>query len=86
MGRWTHELMIAWPKTDKFLKEGVKKMVDVTKIMAYESGEQDYEDTISMFQEMIDDGTVWLLQGSYGRMAHALIQSRVCTPEKRLKR
>ena len=53
------------------------------KIIAYESGEQDYEETIEMFQEMIDDGTVWQLQGSYGRLAHALIQSRVCTPGRR---
>lgn len=55
-------------------------MVDVGRIMDYESGEQDYEDTISMFQEMIDDGSVWQLQGSYGRLAKALLQAKVCTP------
>ena len=55
-------------------------MVDAGKIIEYESGELEYDEVIDMFQEMIDDGTVWGLQGSYGRMAHALIQSRVCTP------
>ena len=31
-----------------------------------------------MFQEMIDDGSVWKLQGSYGRMATALIEDGHC--------
>ena len=54
-------------------------MIDVSKIIAYEGGEMDYDEIISMFQEMIDDGSVWQLQGTYGRMAHDLIRGGVCT-------
>ncbi len=45
-------------------------------IMALESGEiEDRDELIDGVQAMIDDGTVWSLQGSYGRMATALIES-----------
>ena len=37
------------------------------KIIAFESGELDEAVTIEMFQSLIDDGSVWKLQGSYGR-------------------
>jgi len=33
---------------------------------------------VAMFQEMINDGTVWQLQGSYGRTAQALIAGGIC--------
>ena len=49
-------------------------------IIAYESGEATEEQVIENFQRMIDDGTVWQLQGSYGRMAAALIEAGHCTP------
>ncbi len=49
-------------------------------IMAFESGEiTDEDELIKGFQQMIDDGTVWQLQGNYGRMAKALIESGRCT-------
>lgn len=47
-------------------------------IMAYENGETSEEETIEGFQHLIDDGTVWQLQGSYGRMAKALIEAGYC--------
>jgi hypothetical protein len=50
----------------------------IDKIMAYEQGEMDDEKIVEMFQEMINDGSVWKLQGSYGRMASALIDSGHC--------
>lgn len=49
-------------------------MIDVTKIIRYENGEMDDEEMLEMFQAMIDDGSVWQLQGSYGRMASHLIR------------
>lgn len=49
-------------------------------IMDYESGQiETEEELIKGFQEMIDSGIVWSLQGSYGRMAKALIDEGYCT-------
>lgn len=51
-------------------------------IMALEQGEATKEQIIENFQAMIDDGTVWQLQGSYGRMATQLIEAGYCTPRQ----
>lgn len=49
-------------------------------ILDYESGEIDDDETIiAGFQCMINDGTVWHLQGSYGRTAQQLIEAGYCT-------
>jgi hypothetical protein len=48
-------------------------------IMAYESGECSDEEIISGFQNLIDSGLAWKLQGSYGRTAMALVKEGVCT-------
>jgi hypothetical protein len=53
-------------------------MVDVGKIIEYESGEMDGDAVVAFFQEMIDDGSVWSLQGHYGRTATALIEAGLC--------
>ena len=45
------------------------------KIIAFEDGELDEEDTIELFQELVDSGLAWQLQGSYGRAAAALIDA-----------
>ena len=48
-------------------------------IIAFESGEASYEEIYKGFQAMIDDGTVWSLQGIYGRIAMDMINRGVCT-------
>lgn len=52
----------------------------VDKIMAYEAGEMDKETAIRFFGELIATGTVWTLQGHYGRTATYLIDQGYLTP------
>ena len=51
---------------------------NVNKIIAYEQGELSQEDTIKLFQELIDSGQAWQLQGAYGRTAKALLDAGYC--------
>ena len=53
-------------------------MDQVSKIMAFEQGDLDFDATVELFQELIDSGLVWQLQGSYGRMASSLIENGYC--------
>lgn len=50
----------------------------VDKIISYESGEMTDSEMILFFQELIDDGSAWTLQGHYGRTATALIEAGYC--------
>lgn len=50
-------------------------MDQVDKIMLYENGQLSDEDTVSLFQELVDSGRAWQLQGHYGRAATALIDA-----------
>lgn len=52
------------------------------KIIAYESGELDHEETVELFQELVDNGMAWTLQGHYGRTAMALIEAGEITVKK----
>ena len=56
---------------------------DADLLFAYEAGELDESQTIALFQQLIDSGLAWELQGSYGRTAMAVLRSGLCTGEIR---
>ena len=54
-------------------------------IEAYEAGDLSDAEVVEGFQELIDLGVVWQLQGAYGRMAARLIAAGHCTPGKQME-
>jgi hypothetical protein len=61
--------------------EGEAVRFDLTgAIIAYEQGDLDADDTIELFQHLVDTGMAWSLQGSYGRAAMVLIEAGLVTP------
>jgi|WetSurMetagenome_2_1015567.scaffolds.fasta_scaffold1099935_2 hypothetical protein len=54
-------------------------MYDLNFIMSFEDGSATEEEIIDGFQAMINDGSVWGLQGFYGRTATDLIEAGLCS-------
>ena len=50
----------------------------VNQIMSYESGEMSDDEQIKFFQELINTGLAWSLQGHYGRVASSMIEAGLC--------
>jgi len=44
-------------------------------MIAYEQGKLDANETCQLFQQLLDSGLVWNLQGHYGRTAAALLDA-----------
>ena len=55
-----------------------KPMDQLGMMMDWEAGELDEEATIELFQNLLDTGLAWSLQGCYGRMAARLIEAGHC--------
>jgi hypothetical protein len=53
-------------------------MDQLSQMIAYENGDLDEQATINLFQNLIDTGLAWQLQGSYGRTARDLITAGLC--------
>jgi hypothetical protein len=54
----------------------------VEKIQKYEEGNMPPKEMIIFFQELVDSGLAWNLQGHYGRMAELLIEHGDVEPPK----
>ena len=54
-------------------------MNNINQILAYENGELDEAGVIELFQNLVNTGLAWSLQGSYGRTATALIEAGLVT-------
>jgi len=66
-------------KLELFWKKFMEnKKVSITKIVEYENGELNDEETIELFQELINTGLAWQLQGNYGRFAIELLEEGFC--------
>jgi hypothetical protein len=52
----------------------------VSDLMAYENGEMEYEDVITLFQNLLDTGTIYHLQGSYGHQMQRFLNSGEVRP------
>ncbi len=46
------------------------------RMMAWEDGSITRQEEVELFQELVNNGMAWTLQGMYGRRAVALIASR----------
>jgi len=58
---------------------GFHKAYDITgNIIAYEQGDLDEDGVVTLFQHLVDNGTVWHMQGSMGRAAMDMIRSGEC--------
>lgn len=58
-------------------------MMDLTgKIIAWEGGEMSEDEAVELFQDLINNGMAWTLQGCYGRNAAALIDAGLCHLKK----
>ena len=54
---------------------GGNSMQFVDRIICYEDGEMEWEETIKLFQDLLDSGFIMNLQGHYQRTAQTLIQT-----------
>lgn len=52
--------------------------MNVDQIIRYESEGLEETEEIEFFQKIINDGSVWRLQGSYGRRAMDLLEAGLC--------
>tara|TARA_Y100001963_G_C6713024_1_gene415212 strand:+ start:467 stop:640 length:174 start_codon:yes stop_codon:yes gene_type:complete len=52
----------------------------VSAIIEHEQGELSWEDTLELFQELVNNGMAWSLQGHYGRTAQRLIDDGLIQP------
>ena len=61
------------------IREAERNNGDILSLMlAYEDGQLTRREEIVFFQQIINNGLVWKLQGSYGHKAESLIMAGKC--------
>ncbi len=60
--------------------------MNVDFIIRFENGDLSDDELVSGFQSMIDDGSVWTLQGMYGITATMLINTGLCHARQNTKK
>jgi hypothetical protein len=55
----------------------------VDRIITYEQGDMDQEEAVRFFQELVDGGLAFHLQGHYGRTAARLIEAGLMRPGRK---
>ena len=58
----------------------------IDKIIAYEQGELNDEQTLEFFQELVNNGMAWILQGHYGRTAMRLLEAGLIEQKQEIVR
>ena len=53
-------------------------MIYPQNLVEYEQGGLSIEEAVELFQQLIDSGLAWRLQGHYGRTAQMLIEDGLC--------
>ncbi len=61
--------------TNAFCGKENKVMNLTERIVEYEKGELNQDQTVELFQELFDSGLVWNLQGHYGRLCFQLLEA-----------
>jgi hypothetical protein len=62
-----------------------EKFDEVGAIIAFEQGELGEQESLELFQHLVDNGHAWQLQGSYGRTANDLIEAGLIKGKRRIK-
>lgn len=60
-----------------------RSLPNISKLIAFEQGDLDEDEVVALFQDGIDRGWVWHLQGFYGRTASMLIEQGLCSAPAR---
>lgn len=53
--------------------------MDINTMILFEDGQLDADQVVELFQQLLDTGVLWHLQGSYGRLGVHLLEQGLIT-------